>query len=170
MKPIVHAQISAKKFGGKTEDYIKIHNMMDSSKSSFPDNRHRAIFHNSLGPFIMEKMFGVDYTFLNEIKEKYNMSDDMIDDILKLLDKSRSEDNTTIVNSDGKHVSIRDIAEQHILEDFHMKFIPTISDYLSEMEYKDWMQNGILGTPTSVERIERKRKEKQLKIENTLSD
>ncbi len=170
MKPIIHAQSSSKKFGGKPEDYIRIHNMMDCSKSSFSDNRHRAIFHNSLGPFIMEKMFGVDYNFLNELKEKHNMNDDMVNDILKLLDKSRSDDNTTILNSDGKYISIRDVAEQHILEDFNMRFIPSVSDYLSEMEYKDWMQNGIMGTPTSGERIERKRKEKQLKIENTISD
>lgn len=170
MKPIVHAQSSSKKFGGKPEDYVKIHNMMDSSKSSFPDNRHRAIFHNSLGPFIMERIFGIDYNFLNEITDKYNISEEMVSDILTLLERSRSAESTTMKNSDGKLVSIRDIAEQHILEDFNMRFIPSISDYLSEMEYKDWMQNGIMGTPTSVERIERKRKEKQLKIENTISD
>lgn len=73
-------------------------------------------------------------------------------------------------NSDGKEVLVKDVCEQHILEDFNFRYIPTPQDFLQEMEYKDWMQNGIMGTPTSVERIERKRKEKQLKIENTLSD
>jgi hypothetical protein len=73
-------------------------------------------------------------------------------------------------NSDGKEVLVKDICEQHILEDFNFRYIPTPQDFLQEMEYKDWMQNGIMGIPTSVERIERKRKEKQIKIENTLSD
>ncbi len=170
MKPIIHAKSSVKRFGGKTEDYIEIHNMMDSSKSSFSDNRHRAIFHHSFGTFVMEKLFGVDYNFLDSIKEKHNMSDDMVSDILELLNKSRSSKSTTIINSDGKEVSVRDVAEQHILEDFNTRLIPSISDYLQEIEYKDWIQNGIKGVPTSAERIEKKRKEKQLKIENTISD
>src|SRR5690348_2931347 len=48
----------------------------------------------------------------------------------------------TIKNSDGKIVSVRDIGEQHILEDFGGKFIPTPQDYLQEIEFQDWMQNG----------------------------
>ena len=40
----------------------------------------------------------------------------------------------TIINSDGKQVSVKDICELHILEDFHMKFIPTVSDFLQEMD------------------------------------
>ncbi len=46
-KPIYHAKSSAQKYGGKPEDYLEIHEFMDSSKSVFPDNRHRALTHNS---------------------------------------------------------------------------------------------------------------------------
>jgi len=64
-----------------------------------------------------------------------------------------------IVNSEGRQVSVRDIGEQHILEDFRGKFIPTAQDYLQEMEIRDWMNNGN-GTPPSSERLYRhKRKE-----------
>src|SRR5215216_4426546 len=42
-----------------------------------------------------------------------------------------------IVNSDGKQVSVRDIGEQHVMED--MNFIPNISDYLSLIKYESWM-------------------------------
>ena len=60
-KPWVHAKNSARKFGGKPEDYIEIHNLMDSSKSCIGDNRHRCLTHNSWfigadGP--LEKIFG----------------------------------------------------------------------------------------------------------------
>ena len=50
------------------------------------------------------------------------------------------------VNSDGRAVPVRSIAEQHILEDFG-GFIPTLQDYLCAMEYKPWM-NG-QGDPPS---------------------
>ena len=47
MKPYIHAVSSAKKFGGVWNDYIEIHNFMDSSKGHIADNRHRALLHNS---------------------------------------------------------------------------------------------------------------------------
>lgn len=58
-KPLIHAYSSAKKFGGVWEDYMDIHELMDSSKSAFPDNRHRCLTHNSwfIG-FIIPKVFG----------------------------------------------------------------------------------------------------------------
>lgn len=59
---------------------------------------------------------------------------------------------TSIVNSEGRPVSVRDIGEQHVLEDFGMQFIPTAQDYLQEMEPKTWMQNG-RGTPPSATRL-----------------
>ena len=62
----------------------------------------------------------------------------------------------TIKNSEGKEVSVKDICEQHILEDFGMRFIPTAQDYLENMEFKDWMQNGIKGHPSSFEKISQK--------------
>ena len=43
----------------------------------------------------------------------------------------------TITNSDGKVVSTRDIAEQHIIDD--MGRIPTVQDYLEEMPFYDWL-------------------------------
>ncbi len=59
-KPYVHAETSVKDFGGKVEDYLPIHELMDSSKSAFPDNRHRAITHNTwFVCTIIEKIFGV---------------------------------------------------------------------------------------------------------------
>ena len=34
-----------------------------------------------------------------------------------------------------------------------MKFIPTAQDYIENMEFKDWMQNGILGHPSSFKKL-----------------
>jgi hypothetical protein len=59
----------------------------------------------------------------------------------------------TIKNSAGKDVSVKDVCEQHILEDFGMRFIPTPQDYLENMEFMDWMQNGIKGCPSSFKKL-----------------
>ena len=109
-KPFIHAQSSARKFGGHPNDYIDIHNLMDSSKSVIADNRHRALTHNSwFISTIIERIFGI-----------------------------------TIVNSDGREISTRDVAEQHVLEDYGGEFIPSAQDFLQELTYKEWMNgNGI---------------------------
>jgi hypothetical protein len=116
-KPIFHAISSAKKYGGKPEDYIEIHNLLDSSKGAIPDNRHRALTHTSwFLSTILERIFG-----------------------------------SHITNSDGKIVPVREIGEQHVLEDFGMRFIPTAQDYLALMPCEPWMNNGALGRPASHE-------------------
>lgn len=104
MKPYLHSQVSVKKFGGKVEDYQKIHDWFDQTKAHVPDMRHRSILHNSFGIYLAEQMFGIN-----------------------------------IENSDGKKISVRDIGEQHVLDD--LGFIPTLQDYLKGMPYYDWL-NG----------------------------
>lgn len=54
-----HAEASARKFGGTPEDYLKIHEFIDSTKRSFGDIRHRSIFHNTNGPWVCQEVFGV---------------------------------------------------------------------------------------------------------------
>jgi hypothetical protein len=57
--PLVHAESSAKKFGGKPEDYLAIHNWFDESKAYFADFRHRALRHHAEGIFLAERLFGI---------------------------------------------------------------------------------------------------------------
>ena len=57
--PLRHAENSARKFGGKAEDYLPIHNWFDESKAFLPDFRHRALRHHAEGIFLAEKLFGV---------------------------------------------------------------------------------------------------------------
>jgi len=42
-----------------------------------------------------------------------------------------------ITNSDGKIVSVRDVAEQHVIDD--MGTIPTVQDYLTGLPFYDWL-------------------------------
>lgn len=97
MKPYIHAVISAKKYGGKPEDYQAVHDFFDSTKIAVPDHRHRAFLHNAYGIFLLEKVFG-----------------------------------TTIINSEGKHVSTRDLGEDHVQQD--LGFIPTLEECFNALQ------------------------------------
>lgn len=60
--PFHHAQSSARKFGGKPEDYQRIHDWFDETKAHFADCRHRAMRHHSEGIYLCESIFGVAIT------------------------------------------------------------------------------------------------------------
>lgn len=102
MKPYQHAKNSARKYGGKAEDYQKLHDFFDQTKAAVPDMRHRAILHSAFGIFLLEQVFG-----------------------------------TTIENSEGKRVCVRDVGEDHVIED--LGFIPTMERWLKNMPMEPWM-------------------------------
>jgi len=102
VKPLIHAKVSVKTYGGVLEDYLPIHNFIDSSKAHVPDVRHRALLHSSFGCYLAEQMFG-----------------------------------TYITNKDGQQISVRDIAEEHVIQD--LGFIPTVEKYLGNMAIQPWM-------------------------------
>jgi hypothetical protein len=129
-KPYIHAQSSAKKWGGKPEDFLAIHQWFDQTKAHLPDGRHRALLHHSFGIFLCEQVFG-----------------------------------TNITNSDGNLVSVRAIGEQHVMEDFGMKFIPTVQDYLGELPYSPWLNNSPGCYPPSYKEIERSRTKVSIKFD-----
>lgn len=151
-KPVIHAKSSSKRYGGTPDSYIDIHQWMDSSKSYFGDNRHRLLWHSTAGCFYVEKIFGINYEKLEQLRIKYDLPESFIKDYenQKQIDR---ESGTELRNSEGRKFSIRDVAEQHCLEDFRHKFIPTPQDYLSEMFIKDWMNNGVGELPDSAKNL-----------------
>lgn len=76
---------------------------------------------------------------------------------------------TYITNSDNRKVQVRDIGEQHVLEDFGGRFIPTAQDYFENMEYQPWMSNGKGSFPPSHAKIAERRK-KSFSGESVLVD
>jgi hypothetical protein len=74
MIPYIHAESSAKRFGGIPEDYLDIHELMDSSKAAYPNNGHRVLTHNSwFVVTILPKVFG--HQRVNSDGKKYNVKD-----------------------------------------------------------------------------------------------
>lgn len=57
-----HSKSSARKFGGKPEDYLAIHHWFDCTKELEPTFRHRALRHHTHGIFECEKIFGITIT------------------------------------------------------------------------------------------------------------
>lgn len=57
--PLEHARSSVRKFGGRVEDYLHVHNWLDGSKLLVADWRHRALRHHAEGIFMCETLFGV---------------------------------------------------------------------------------------------------------------
>ena len=158
-KPEIHAEQDQRRFGGKVCDYLPIHHWFDSSKAIVPSNLHRSALHHSFGIFLAEKTFGVNFTLLDKLAEKYNWTKEEMEDIVRWKEECNNS-GTTIKNSDGKLISVRDVGESHCLSDFSGRFIPTLQDYLEHMEMKDWMQAGHGSVPSSFKKVMESRKEK----------
>lgn len=56
--PYHHALSSVRRWGGKVDDYLKVHEWFDASKAHLADLRHRALRHHSEGIFWAEEVFG----------------------------------------------------------------------------------------------------------------
>lgn len=110
MNPYIHAKNSANKYGGIPEDFLEIHQFMDSAKEHLGTIVHRIVLHNTFGISLAERIFG---------------------DIVQTGTGKFVRQNF-IVNSDGKRVYIRDIAQDHVLEDMH-GIIPTMSELFEDI-------------------------------------
>ena len=145
-KSDIHAQSSAVKFGGTPSDYIEIHEMIDKLKTISWRQSTSMYFHHTAGTYYMQKMFGIDIDEIRKLRKKYQLSEEFERDLFKLFKHNRAQ-GTHIINSDGKKVNVRDIAEQHISEDFRGKFFPSMNDYISSMKLMPWMNNAMTPIP-----------------------
>lgn len=122
MNPVMHADSSMRKFKGETEE--DLHKFIAIHEKL---DCQKAWVPDNRGRVLTHTMF-----WIKEV-------------MIPLF-------GSYITLSNGKRVSVKDICEQHILEDFRMKFIPTPQDFIQEMEYKKWMQNG-MGAPSSAQKL-----------------
>lgn len=63
--PYHHAVSSARRWGGKPEDYLAVHQWFDATKELHADFRHRALRHHAHGIFEAEREFGATITNSN---------------------------------------------------------------------------------------------------------
>lgn len=91
---IFHAKSSVARWGGAVEDYLPIHQAMDSMKMHVPDNRHRLFLHHTGIIPLMELAYGA------------------------IVDGQRMP---YIVNSRGSSIPVQYIVIQHLAEDYGEK-------------------------------------------------
>jgi hypothetical protein len=61
--PLIHSKSSVKRWGGKVEDYLEIHELMGSPKATMNNNTSRTLTHNTWFAYtIIPKIFGYNIT------------------------------------------------------------------------------------------------------------
>jgi hypothetical protein len=130
VKPHLHSKNHVKMWGGRIEDYLEIDSFIDSSKSAHADMRHRAVLHSAFGIYIVEQVFS-----------RPSVGTD--GQIIRV---------PLMTNSDGAVVHVRDIAEQHVLQDLGK--IPALTDYLRHMELAQWMGGPVPRAKRNIARLQ----------------
>lgn len=141
-KSIIHSRITAKKLKIDEEDICEIDNLLDSSKAFEASNKHRLLFHHTAGCFYFEKMFGINFSSLEDLCKKYNLPKEFIQDYQDQRKKDRLT-GTELLSKTGKKFVVRDIVESHILQDYKGRFFPSFQDYIRDMKTPAWANNGI---------------------------
>ena len=87
MKPLQHAQISAKTHGGRWQDYIEIHSFLDSSKSACTHFKHRFLLHHREGIELGARIFGASLPNSENktIETRRLLTEHLIEDVGKVV-------------------------------------------------------------------------------------
>lgn len=87
MKPLQHAQISQKTHGGKWQDYIEIHNFLDSSKAACAHFKHRFFLHHAEGVELGIKIFGQNIVNSDgkSVETRQLLTEHLIEDVGRMV-------------------------------------------------------------------------------------
>jgi len=87
MKPLQHANISQKTHGGTWQDYIEIHNFLDSSKAACAHFKHRFLLHHAEGIELSVQIFGERFTNSEDksIATRRLLTEHLIEDVGKVV-------------------------------------------------------------------------------------
>lgn len=131
---ITHARSSAKKWGGRPEDYLAIHEWFDETKAHVGDFRHRALRHHAFGVEECIAHFGQEISV--RIDQRRPCSGDGCQ-LCALGAEAQRDDEGAFHVRIKKKVPTRWVAEQHLIEDFGR--IPILADWLRRIEPEAWM-------------------------------
>lgn len=72
--PLIHSKSSVKRWGGSVEDYLPIHELIDSPKATMNNNASRLLTHNTWFAYtIIPKIFG--YNIVNSSGKSVDVVD-----------------------------------------------------------------------------------------------
>lgn len=126
MKPLQHAQISAKTYGGSWTDYSEVHNFLDSSKATCAHFKHRFLLYHAEGIEFGVRIFGetLKKSENQEIQVRQLLTDHLIEDVGRVVsveDWARENKHRIFLNleQESKDVPIRQkIAARACLADW----------------------------------------------------
>jgi hypothetical protein len=86
MKPLQHAQISAKTYGGCWSDYVEVHSFLDSSKVACAHFKHRFLLHHAEGIELGVRIFGATVVNVENrsIPTRQILAEHLIEDLGKV--------------------------------------------------------------------------------------
>lgn len=157
-----HAKSSAKKWGGRPEDYIDIHEFIDSSKKIVGDVRHRSMYHHTEGIWLCQKIFGRTITVggISGILEvPFELTDEEVQELKDKFENTPAGIPTIIQKGEPRRlreVPVRLIAELHVEQD--LGWIPSPKDYIDGMVLKPWM-GGLVRREMSLDNLFPKKEE-----------
>lgn len=87
MKPLQHAQISAKTHGGRWQDYIEVHSLLDSSKATCAHYKHRFLLHHREGIELGARIFGANLTTSENktVETRRILTEHLIEDVGRVV-------------------------------------------------------------------------------------
>lgn len=87
MKPLQHAQITAKIYGGYWQDYVEIHSFLDSSKAACAHFKHRFLLHHVEGIELGVRIFGeaIRNNEGREVSTRKILTEHLIEDVGRIV-------------------------------------------------------------------------------------
>jgi len=87
MKPLQHAQITAKTYGGCWQDYIEVHSFLDSSKATCAHFKHRFLLHHAEGVELGVRIFGeaIRNNEGREVATRKTLTEHLIEDVGRVV-------------------------------------------------------------------------------------
>lgn len=115
MKPYQHAQISAYRYGGTWQDYIRLHDFEDQTKAHFASMPHRMLFHSDFGLELAERILGATWHVAStgaDIPTRAILTDHQIEDLGRVVPVA-----DWLAELPATHLSLRAARALHDLRD-----------------------------------------------------
>lgn len=135
--PWHHAISSSRKWGGRPEDYLEIHEWFDVTKAHHADFRHRALRHHAEGIFLMESIFGVTI----DVHVGYRCptcGENSRAGVVEHEEECKCP--ASELEDLWKKIPTRWVGEQHVTEDLGR--IPSATEWLSAIQPAPWMNRS----------------------------
>jgi hypothetical protein len=138
MKALQHAQVAARRFGGRWQDWYDFHDWFDQSKMAFPSMQHRMFLHSDFGAGVATRLFGEILTAADgtriasiELAEAHLVED--LGRVVKLSEWLEEMDYTSLLQAQTRALRQRSRAEETLvtspLEEFTQRYGGNTLDY-----------------------------------------